>query len=161
MKREDPHIVPLSRQALALLRDLREQYGHQPFIFPSLRAERPLSDATLRVALRPMGFPEAEMCPHGVRAFASTQLNEHNWPDACIEIQLAHKVDAKNKTKAAYNYAKHLPMRRVMMQWLADYLDSLRLQQSKPAIPYAAIQAALAAEACMHGPDAPALSIAA
>lgn len=153
MKRPAPHIIPLSRQAIQYLRELYERNGYQEFLFPSLRKRRPLSNSTLSAALRIMGFPTGEMCCHGARSFFSTQVNEHGWPDKAIEIQLTHKPEGKNKTKGAYDYAKHLPTRRVMMQWWADYLDSLRLQQPKPVIPYAAIKKAIAEESFMHDPD--------
>jgi len=152
MKREDPHIVPLSRQALFLLRGLHEHFGHQAFMFPALRSGRPICENTLNCALRSMGFPKEEMTAHGVRSFASTQLREHQWPGPCVEIQLAHLVKADNEVEAAYNYAQYLPLRRIMMQWWSDYLDSLKVMKAKPAIPYATVRSALAEQSFLHDP---------
>lgn len=150
MKREDPHIIPLSRQALAYLTELRRHTGHQEYLFIGQRTGRPLCENALNRAIKAMGFPD--MTAHGVRSFASTMLHEHLWPHAAIEIQLAHLI--KNETEAAYNYAQFLPVRRLMMQWYSDFLDSLRLGTPKPALPLAQIRFALAEESFMHDPTA-------
>lgn len=123
MKRE--HLVPLSRQAVAELRALRPLSGHQALIFPSLRPRRPLSENTLNMALRTMGFSGEEMTAHGFRASASTLLHEQGWPPEVIELQLAHAQ--KSQVAAAYNRAARLKERRKMMQSWADYLDQLRV----------------------------------
>jgi integrase len=127
MKMKRPHIVPLSRQALEMLDKVRPLTGHGQYIFPSNRAprgDRPMSDATVLVALRSMGYTKEQMTAHGFRSMASTLLNENGFPPDHIERQLAH-VEG-NSVRAAYNYAEYLPERRKMMQWWADYLDELR-----------------------------------
>ncbi len=146
MKRTDPHLIPLPRQTLAILRDHHTRIGGEAddFVFPGLRGDRPISENTLLMALRVMGFRKEEMSVHGVRSFFSTQLREHNWKREACEVQIAHMTAEGGETEEAYNYALYLPYRRVMMQWWADYLDSLKLRQSKPKIPHAGIAAALA-----------------
>lgn len=114
MKLPSIHIIPLSTQVLALLRELCAWIGSSDdeFIFPGLRFGRPLCENTVNTALTILGF-KREMCGHGVRSFFSTQLHEHQWPHAAIEIQIAH-IKHRTKTEGAYDYSKHLPMRRVM-----------------------------------------------
>ncbi|HEX7113696.1 MAG TPA: integrase arm-type DNA-binding domain-containing protein [Steroidobacter sp.] len=125
MKMREPHIVPLSRQAVAILEELRRLTGGGRYLFPSLRTpERPISENTLNAALRRLGYSGEEMTAHGFRAMASTLLNERGFPPDVIELQLAHKE--RNKVRAAYNRAERLEERRKMMQAWADYLDSLR-----------------------------------
>jgi integrase len=125
MKMRQPHIVPLSRQAVAILREAQRHTGHRQYVFPQLRKpNKPMSENCLTAALRAMGYGGAEMTWHGFRALASTQLNELGWNDKWIETQLAHKDH--NKVRKAYNHAKYLPQRRVMMQSWADYIDALR-----------------------------------
>lgn len=120
-----PHLVPLSTQALELLRELQTVTGDDRWIFPSRRANgRPMSDAALTVALRTMGYGKEDICPHGFRSMASTILNGQGWNRDWIERQLAHSES--NSVRAAYNYAEYLPERRKMMQAWADYLDSLK-----------------------------------
>jgi len=134
-KNDPPHIVPLSRQALEVLQRIREFTGHGRYVFPSIRAivhgNMPMSEATIVVALRRMGYGKEEMCAHGFRTMASTNLNEARktdgsrmWSEDAIERQLAHVEH--NKVRSAYNQAENLPERREMMQWYADWLDSLR-----------------------------------
>ncbi len=121
----EPHIVPLSRQAVAVLRGLEPLTGNGRLVFPSLRSrEREMSENTLNAALRRMGFQQHEMTAHGFRAMASTLLNEQGFPPDVIELQLAHQE--RNKVRAAYNRATRLPERRKMMQAWADYLDGLK-----------------------------------
>jgi integrase len=125
MKMKLPHIVPLSRQALAIIEQSRSINGDATYVFPSLFSpERPLSENTLNLALRRLGFAQDEMCSHGFRTMASTRLNEMNWHPDAIERQLAHRP--ANQVRAAYNQAQYLPERRLMMQSWADYLDQLR-----------------------------------
>lgn len=125
MKMKDEHIVPLSRQAVAILRELQTLTGRSGLLFPSVRSsKRPISDNTLNAALRRMGFEKHEMTAHGFRALASTRLNELGWPSAVIERQLAHAK--RNKVEAAYNRAQHMDERRRMMQAWADHLDTLK-----------------------------------
>lgn len=124
MKKRHPHVVPLSRQSIEILKELQPLTGGGNYVFPSLRTPtRPMSNNTVLTALRRMGFPKDEMSGHGFRAMASTILHEQGWPSEIIERQLAHQE--RNKVKAAYNHAQHLPERRRMMQAWADYLDRL------------------------------------
>ncbi len=125
MKMREQHIVPLSRQAVALLRELQPITGAGRYLFPSLRTtERPISNNTLNAALRRLGYSGDEMVSHGFRSMASTCLNEQGWHPDLIELQLAHAE--RNKVRAAYNRATRLAERRKMMQAWADYLDGLR-----------------------------------
>jgi len=124
MKMGDMHIIPLSPQALQILKSIRHFTGQGNYIFPSLRSNsRPMSENTINAALRRMGYEKHEMTGHGFRSMASTILHEHGWLHDVIERQLAHAE--RNKITAAYNYAEHLPKRREMMNWWADYLDEL------------------------------------
>lgn len=125
MKMRQAHIVPLSRQAVAVLQDLHPLTGSGRYIFPSVRsASRPMSNNTINAALRRMGYSKDQMTGHGFRSMASTILHEQGWPSDVIERQLAHAE--RNKVKAAYNHAEHLPERRKMMQGWSDYLDGLK-----------------------------------
>lgn len=124
MKMRSPHIVPLSTQAVAILREVELHTGHAKFVFTSVRGDsRPMSENTVLAALRRLGYTGDEMTGHGFRSMASTLLNEHGWNRDAIERQLAHAE--RNNIRAAYNYAEYLPERRKMMQWWADYLESL------------------------------------
>lgn len=121
------HLVPLSRQAVAVLEDLKPLTGTGVYVFPSLRTrERPMSNAAVLAALRRMGFPKDEMSGHGFRAMARTLLAERLGMDvAVIEAQLAHSVS--DSLGRAYNRTEYLDQRRQMMQAWADYLDRLRV----------------------------------
>ena len=119
------HIVPLVRQTLEVLEELRGFTGRQAWLFPSARRDgRCMSENAVRVALRSMGYQNDEIVPHGFRAMASTILNESGLfaPDI-VERQLAHAE--KNAVRAAYNHAEYLPQRREMMQWWADWLEGV------------------------------------
>jgi integrase len=125
MKMGEPHVVPLSRQALAILGELQPLARGGKYLFPSLRTrDRPMSDNTINAALRRMGYTSEEQTGHGFRSMASTLLNEQGFPPDVIELQLAHAE--RNKVRAAYNKAQRLPERRKMTQAWADYLDGLR-----------------------------------
>lgn len=125
MKMKQMHIVPLSKQALKILKELQPYSGSGKLLFPSIRTDtRPLSDATVLNALRRMGYAKDEMCTHGFRSIASTLLNELGYNRDWIERQLAH--GERNDVRAAYNYAEYLPERRRMMQEWADYLTELK-----------------------------------
>ncbi|BCL62318.1 integrase [Desulfomarina profundi] len=125
MKMKFPHIIPLSEQSLTILCDIQPITGQGRYVFPSIRSDsRPMSDNAILAALRRMGYAKEDMSGHGFRAMASTILHEQGWLSDIIERQLAHAE--RNKIKAAYNYAQHLPERRGMMQAWADYLDSLK-----------------------------------
>lgn len=128
MKMRRPHVVPLSRQALAALEAVRQLTGRGRYVFPSIRTwDRPMSENTVNAALRRMGYEKDELTGHGFRSMASTVLNEHGWPADAIERQLAH-VEG-NSVRAAYNYAEHLEKRREMMQWWADWLEARKRLQ--------------------------------
>ncbi len=125
MKMKVKHIVPLSAQAVSVLREIQSLTGTGYYVFPSVRTDsRPMSENTVNAALRRMGYEKTDICGHGFRAMASTMLHEQGWKSDVIERQLAHREG--NKVKAAYNHAQHLPERKRMMQQWADYLDSLR-----------------------------------
>jgi integrase len=125
MKMGETHIVPLSRQAVLILREVHPLTGNGRHVFPAIgRQPRPLSENTLGAALRRIGYSSEEMTAHGFRTLASTLLNEQGWHPDLIELQLAHKE--RNKVRAAYNRAQRLGERRKMMQAWADYLDGLR-----------------------------------
>ena len=124
MKMKAVHIVPLCKQAIAILKEIQPLTGHVRYVFPGVRtSERPMSENTINAALRRLGYTNDEMTGHGFRSMASTLLNENGWNRDAIERQLAH--GERNSVRAAYNYAEHLPDRRKMMQWWANYLDSL------------------------------------
>ena len=124
MKMGEPHVVPLSRQALAILRELQPLARGGRYLFPSLRTrDRPMSDNTINAALRRLGYTSEEQTGHGFRSMASTLLNEQGFPPDVIELQLAHAE--RSKVRAAYNKAQRLPERRKMMQAWADYLEGL------------------------------------
>ena len=124
MKMREPHVVPLSRQALAILRELQPLARGGRYLFPSLRTrDRPMSDNTINAALRRLGYTSEEQTGHGFRSMASTLLNEQGFPPDVIELQLAHAE--RSKVRAAYNKAQRLPERRKMMQAWADYLEGL------------------------------------
>jgi integrase len=125
MKMKEPHIVPLAKQAVAILEGLHALTKTAPYVFHSVRTIRkPLSENTVNAALRGLGFSKDEMTAHGFRSMASTLLNEQGWNRDAIERQLAHAE--RDNVRAAYNYAQHLPERRKMMQAWADYLDGLK-----------------------------------
>jgi integrase len=125
MKMKRPHIIPLSTQVIAILENIQEVTGRWKYVFPSLRTkDRPISNNTINGALRRLGYTKDEITAHGFRAMASTLLHENGFESAHIEVQLAHAES--NKVKEAYNHADYIPQRTQMMQWWADYLDSLR-----------------------------------
>jgi len=125
MKMRSIHIVPLCKQVVAMLADLKNLTGSGRYVFPSIRtAARPMSNNTVNATLRRLGYEKSDICAHGFRGMASTLLHEQGWPSDVIECQLAHQVG--NDVKRAYNHAQHLPERKQMMQQWADYLDVLR-----------------------------------
>jgi integrase len=125
MKMREKHIVPLSRQAVEVLRELQPLTGTGRYIFPGERSyARPMSENTVLGALRRLGYEKGEMTGHGFRSMASTILHEQGWASDVVERQLAH--GDRNKIRASYNFAQHLPERRRMMQAWADYLDGLK-----------------------------------
>lgn len=133
-RKAEVHIVPLSRQSLAILAELMPLTSGSRYLFPGLRSkDRPISDATLTNALRRMGYSGEEMTVHGFRHMASTLLHEQGFPSHLIEKQLSHSD--RNRIRAVYNYAEYLPERRNMMQSWADYLDQLAEGKERKIIP--------------------------
>jgi len=138
MKMKEPLIIPLSSQAIEILKEIQLHTGSGRFVFPNARSlSRPMSDNGLRIALRTMGYTNEDMTVHGFRAMARTLLDEQlNFPVDWIEHQLAHAV--KDVNGRAYNRTKHLSQRKKMMQTWADYLDSLRLGLNN-VVPFRAV----------------------
>lgn len=123
MKMKTPHIVPLSPQALDVLRTLQTVTGGRELLFPGERDHaKPMSNNTILGALDRMGY-KGRMTGHGFRGVASTVLHEHGFDHAHIELQLAHIE--RNAVSAAYNHALYLPQRAKMMAWWGNYLDGL------------------------------------
>lgn len=124
MKMNRPHMVPLSRQALVILKGLQALTGDKPHIFHSFASKsKHISNGTVLMALRRMGY-QNRMCGHGYRSLASTILNEKGFPPDVIERQLAHEDG--DKIRSAYNRAEYLLERKKMMQDYADILDQMR-----------------------------------
>ena len=126
MKMKRPHIVPMSKQVLALFKELQQFTGEEKFCFPSpVNMGMPICQTGMLNALRHTGISKDEACIHGFRGTASTILYEsRKFRTEAIEAQLAHKD--KNLVRAAYNHSDYLEERRELMQWYADYLDSVR-----------------------------------
>jgi integrase len=123
MKMRDPHIVPLARQAIEVIKALEPINGHREHLFPN--RNKPMcciSENTLLFAMYRMGY-HGLATTHGFRSTFSTIANEHGFRSDIIERQLAHAE--RNKVRASYNHAQYLPERREMMQWWADYLASI------------------------------------
>lgn len=126
MKARRTHAVPLSRQVLGYLSELADLLGRDGYVFPSTRSlARPMSENTLNAAFRRMGFTKDEVTAHGLRATASTMLNESGlWNPDAIERGLAH--GDSNAVRGIYHRGKHWDERVRMAQWWSDYLDELR-----------------------------------
>lgn len=124
MKMAQPHIVPLSRQALELLEELKPLTGNKQYVFYNYSTAKPISSNALLCAIRTMGY-NGKMTGHGFRGLASTTLHEQGYMHDAIEIQLAHKVG--NAVSQAYNHAQHLDYRIKMMQEWSDFVDRLRI----------------------------------
>src|SRR3546814_3613797 len=104
-----PHLVPLSRQAIAILKELKPLTGKQRYLFPSIRNRRqPMSENTINASLRRLGYDKDTMTGHGFRHMASTLLNEMGFRGDAIERQLGHKEPG---VRGVYNKAEHLPER--------------------------------------------------
>ncbi|CAD5753448.1 phage integrase [Escherichia coli] len=127
-KMRTPHIVPLSRQAIALLKQIQELSGHLDLVFPGdHNPYKPMSENTTNRALRLMGYDtKTEICGHGLRAMACSALVESDlWSRDTVERQMSHQE--RNSVRAAYVHkAEHLEARKAMMQWWSDYLDVCR-----------------------------------
>lgn len=134
MKMRKAHQVPLSRQAVALFREVLTATGPTGYVFPSIRTRtRPMSENTINAGLRRLGYASDEMTAHGFRAMASTLLNESSkWHPDAIERALAH--GDSDKVRAAYHRGAHWPERVKMAQWWSDHLDTLRTGATVVAI---------------------------
>ncbi len=129
MKMKRPHIVPLSSQTLAILREIQKQTGEREFVFFSAASKsKHISNGTVLMGLRRMGY-QNKMTGHGFRTLASTILNEKGYAPDWIERQLAHEDE--DKIRSAYNRAEYLPERRKMMQDYADYLERVQKDSGK------------------------------
>jgi integrase len=127
------HIVPLSRQAVAILKDIKQLTGTGRFVFPGHGSQsRPMSENAITAGLRRMGYTGDQMTWHGFRSIASTILNERGFNPDAIEAQLAHTTSSK--VRAAYNRARYLEERRTMMQAWADHLDALKATAKAPMV---------------------------
>lgn len=126
MKMRRPHEVPLSKQAIDVLRSVWDLSEGDGYVFPSIRAPRPLSEATLNIALRRLGYTKDEVCAHGFRASASTILNERGFNPEVIEAALAHEDE--DKVRRAYNRATYWKERAKLMQDWADLIDAFKNQ---------------------------------
>lgn len=124
MKMKAEHVVPLARQALSILNELKEISGGSRFVFPGRNRSKPISNNTMLFALYRMGY-KGKMTGHGFRAVASTILNETGFNPDVIERQLAHCE--RNEVRGAYNRAEYLTERKRMMQHWADQLDKLKV----------------------------------
>lgn len=126
-KTKTPHIVPLARQSVEILRDVRPFARRSEYVFPGVRSlSKPISENTINAALRYLGFDNSQMTAHGFRAMARTLLDEVlGFRPDFIEHQLSHTV--RDPLGRAYNRTSHLDERTKMMQAWADYLDGLRL----------------------------------
>jgi len=122
MKMKTEHVVPLSKQAVELLRELKAIGGGSRYVFPGRNPDKPISNNTMLFALYRLGY-KGKMTGHGFRAVASTTLNEAGFRADVIERQLAHCE--RNDIRGAYNRAEYLPERRKMMQQWANMLDAL------------------------------------
>jgi integrase len=121
MKMRRDHLVPLSKQAVSLIKELKQINGHRDYLFPSRQsANKPMSENTILFAIYKLGY-HSKATGHGFRTTASTILNEQGFNPDAIERQLAHVPH--NKIRGAYNKAEYLPERKKMMQWWAEYLD--------------------------------------
>jgi integrase len=122
MKMRRDHLVPLSAQAVGLLKEMRELYPHSSLLLPAPTRSKVISENTMIYALYRMGY-HGRATVHGFRKTASTVLNEHHFNRDWVEMQLAH---VEGSVRSVYNAAEWLPGRREMMTWWADYIDEAR-----------------------------------
>jgi integrase len=139
-KMRTPHLVPLSRQAVAVLEKIKRLNGNRDLIFVGDHDPRkPMSENTVNNALRVMGYDtKVEVCGHGFRTMACSSLIESGvWSKDAVERQMSHQE--RNSVRASYIHkAEHLGERRLMLQWWADFLDANR-QQAKSPFDYAKV----------------------
>jgi integrase len=130
MKKKTPHIIPLSTQAIEVLRLLHMVTGGGNLMFPGdVDPTKPMSNNTILFALYRMGY-KGDMTGHGFRGLAATILNESGFDEAHVDLQLAHMK--RNKVTAAYNHAKYLQQRTVIMQWWGDYVEAAQHGRTPP-----------------------------
>lgn len=135
MKKKREHVVPLSNQAIKILKETHELSGRGKYIFPARgQYGKCMSENTVLYALRRMGYGKDQIVAHGFRHMASTLLNENGWDDEAVELQLSHVK--QGKIKRIYDKSKLLSCRIKMMQWWADYLYALRDNKPIPPITY-------------------------
>ena len=134
MKMKRAHIVPLPRQAIEILNNIKPLTGDYKYVFAAIweKGSKIMSDNTLNKVIKSIGFGDV-MVSHSTRHTASTLLHEMGWPSIVIERQLAH-VD-KNTVRDTYNRAEYLETRKKMLQFWADYLDELK-ESEKPFLKY-------------------------
>lgn len=133
-KMRSPHLVPLSRQALEVLKDIKQISGDYELVFiGDHQPDRPMSENTVNKVLRSMGYDtKTEVCGHGFRSMACSALIESGlWSKDAVERQMSHQE--RNNVRAAYiHLAEHLDERRLMLQWWADYLDANLKNKTQP-----------------------------
>jgi integrase len=140
MKMREPHLVPLSTQAIVILNEMQPLSGHLEYVFPGARdPQRPMSEAAVNAAMRRIGIDtKTELTGHGFRALARTILHERlGYEPEVIEQQLAHKV--AGPLGAAYARARFVEKRTEMMQTWADYLDGLKTEKTESKVPEASL----------------------
>lgn len=139
MKQDVEHVVPLSKQAVAIIDELKPLTGNTKWLFPSARLDgRPMSNNTIRIALRAMGYEKNDMTAHGFRAMFSTVMNRFEWNADVIEELLAHKE--KDAVRRAYNRERYFPHKLSAMQWWSDYLDAIIHNKPAPKKPKVTIK---------------------
>ncbi|WKL57998.1 site-specific integrase [Asticcacaulis sp. ZE23SCel15] len=126
MKMRSEHVVPLSRQSIAILLEAKQHHINGLYVFPAVSTwQRPMSENTLNAGLRRLGYTNDEMTSHGFRSTASTLLNKSGlWSSDAIERSLAHKDS--NSVRGIYHRGAHWKERVDMAQWWSDYLDALK-----------------------------------
>lgn len=133
-KMRTPHLVPLSQQALAILKHVHKLSGDRDFVFIGDHDHRkPMSENTVNKALRVMGYDtKVEVCGHGFRTMACSSLIESGlWSRDAVERQMSH-IERKSVRAAYIHKAEHLDERRLMLQWWADFLDANRAREVSP-----------------------------
>jgi integrase len=132
MKMRRPFDVPLSRQALEILRSVWDLTEGDGLVFPSIRSpKRPLSENGMNSVLRRLGYTKEEVCSHGFRSSASTILNERGYNPEVIEVALAHQDE--DTTRRAYNRAQYWKERTKLLQDWADLLDQFKAPKTSEA----------------------------
>ena len=124
LQKANDFVLPLATQTIELLEKIKEVSGEGIYIFPSMRADRPMSKNTMLELVRYLGYEKEQFTPHGFRAMFATMANEQSdFERDLVDAQLAHKVG--DRTSQAYNRTDYLERRRDLVQWWADWLDAL------------------------------------